>query len=78
MAAEQDPRANGSGEKKPGKSHRELMRALWLPVPEAPANDNERGALWLTFVFLRRHLNWMLPTLALAALSIILLNLNHT
>jgi hypothetical protein len=71
-------RAKGSSsERKPTRSHREMLRALWLPISEAPANDNERGLLWIAHAFLARHLNWLLPTAALAALSFILLNLNR-
>ena len=78
MSVEPDQRANGSAnERKPGKSHRETMRALWLPSPEAPANDNDRGMVWAAYAFFRRHMYWLIPTALLTALSLTLLSLNH-
>ncbi len=78
MSSGTDHSAKGpEGERKATKSHRELMRSLWLPLPEAPANDNDRGVLWAVYVLFRRHMNWLLPTALLAAFSLIVLNLNH-
>lgn len=59
------------------KSHRDVMRALWVPVPEAPANDNEPRFFDIVRAFFARHINWLIPTIGLAALSIILLLLNR-
>jgi hypothetical protein len=53
------------------------MRALWVPVPEAPANDNEPRFFDIVRAFFARHINWLIPTIGLAALSIILLLLNR-
>ncbi len=78
MSFETEHRPKGSdSERKVGRSHRDLMRSLWLPLPEAPANDNDRGAVWSVYALVRRHLNWLLPTAILAAFSLIILNLNH-
>lgn len=76
MAVENDQTRARPGDKKQ-RSHREIMRALWLPTSEAPANDNEQGLYWVVRAFVLRHLNWLLPTLALAALSYILLSLSR-
>ena len=64
-------------DRRASKSHRETMRSLLLPLSEAPANDNGRGLVWEIYAFFARHLNWLLPTLALAALSFFLLSLKH-
>ena len=50
-----------------------MPRIPWLPTTRAPANDNDLGALLTVVTFLRRHLNWLAPTIALAALSLAML-----
>lgn len=76
MAVENDRTRARPGDKKQ-RSHREIMRALWLPTSEAPANDNDQGLHWVVRAFIARHINWFLPTAALAALSYVLLSLSR-
>ncbi|MFZ1990577.1 MAG: hypothetical protein WAW96_12490 [Alphaproteobacteria bacterium] len=45
----------------------------WLPVSRAPANDNEPELLWGLQAFFGRHVYWLVPTLALAGFSLVLL-----
>jgi len=44
-----------------------------LPVPKAPANDNEIALMSSVVSFFGRHINWLIPTLALALFSLALL-----
>ena len=45
----------------------------WLPVSRAPANDNEPELLWGLQAFFGRHIYWLIPTLALAGFSLLVL-----
>lgn len=45
----------------------------WLPMPQAPANDNDTELLSIVRAFLGRHINWLAPTLLLAVFSLTLL-----
>jgi hypothetical protein len=55
------------------QSSRYLPEAAWLPMPQAPANDNELELAWAIRAFIGRHINWLLPTLALTGFSLTLL-----
>ena len=48
-------------------------QASWLPMPQAPANDNDTELLGIVRAFLGRHINWFAPTLLLAVFSLTLL-----
>jgi hypothetical protein len=69
MAAPGDSHNNGGKARSP--SRQPLMP--WLPVSRAPANDNDVELVWSVHAFFARHISWLVPTLALAALSLVLL-----
>ena len=52
---------------------RESSLSSLLPAPQAPANDNEVELMSSVASFFRRHISWLIPTLALALFSFALL-----
>lgn len=52
---------------------RNASLAPFLPASKAPANDNDVELMSSVRAFFGRHVNWLIPTLALALFSFALL-----
>lgn len=64
---------NGNDGARRHPASRDSSLAPLLPVSKAPANDNEGDLMSSVRGFFGRHINWLIPTLALALFSFVLL-----
>ncbi len=72
MAAPGDSHNGNDGAREHPASRQSPLVPL-LPVSKAPANDNDVKFISSVGAFFGRHINWLIPTLALALFSFALL-----
>ena len=67
MAAHKDPGDGTAG--RPAQRGVQPSHMSWLPMPEAPANDNDIEVFRLSGALLRRHARWLAPTMLLTVVQ---------